>query len=143
VRYPAEKPEMRAVLEWLVEELRAGRIIIPLTATNKFETQKINKVERRIDLAHIQATMSAGLFRGRYKRLEVELVDVIRSAYVLPKVEQEKNWLLSNVFFESFLEWGDPRFGQPKIPSYVSEAQLSSGSILRRSRMTPPLMVAR
>jgi hypothetical protein len=114
VKYPAEKPEMRAVLEWLVEELKAGRIIIPLTATNIFETQKINKVERRIDLAHIQATMSAGLvFRGRYKRLEVELVDVIRSAYVLPKVEQEKNWFLSKVFFESFLEWGDPRFGQP------------------------------
>jgi hypothetical protein len=56
--------------------------------------------------------MSAGLvFRGRYKRLEVELVDVIRAAYAMPNLEREANWFLSNIFFESFLEWGDPRFG--------------------------------
>jgi hypothetical protein len=112
VKYPDEKPEMRAVLEWLIGELKAGRVVIPLTATNIFETHKINIVERRLDLAHIQATMSSGLvFRGRYKRLEIELVDVIRAAYALSKLEREKNWFLSNVFFESFLEWGDPRFG--------------------------------
>lgn len=112
VKYPDEEPGMRAVLEWLIEELKAGRVVIPLTATNIFETHKINNVERRLDLAHIQTTMSAGLvFRGRYKRLEVELVDVIRATYTLSKLDREKNWFLSNVFFESFLEWGDPRLG--------------------------------
>src|ERR1700730_898979 len=29
----------------------------------------------------------------------------------MPKLENEANWFLSNVFFESFLEWGDPRLG--------------------------------
>jgi hypothetical protein len=112
VKYPDEKPEMRSVLEWLMEELKTGRITIPLTATNIFETHKVNVAERRFDLAHTQATMSAGLvFRGRYKRLEIELVDSIRAAYAMPKLEREATWFLSNVFFEAYLEWGDPRFG--------------------------------
>ena len=112
VKYPEEKPEMRAVLEWLIEKLKAGRVVLPLTATNIFETHKINNIERRLNLAHIQATMSAGLvFRGRYKRLEVELADVIRTEYGMPTPEREANWFLSKVFFESFLEWGDPRLG--------------------------------
>jgi hypothetical protein len=61
VKYPDKKPEMRALLEWLIEKLKAGRVVIPLTATNIFETHKINDVERRLNLAHVQATMSAGL----------------------------------------------------------------------------------
>ncbi len=112
VKYPDEKPEMRSVLEWLIEELKAGRILVPLTASNIFETHKINMAERRFDLAHTQATMSAGLvFRGRYKRLEVELIDALRAIYAMPARVCEPTWFLSNVFFEAYLEWGDPRFG--------------------------------
>lgn len=120
VKYPDEKPEMRAILELLIEELKTGRVVIPLTATNIFETHKINIQERRLALSHIQATISAGLvFRGRYKRLEIELINVIRTANSMPKLENEGRWFLSNVFFEAFMEWGDPRFG-----AAISEAVL-------------------
>lgn len=112
VHRPAEYPDQRKVLEALVESANANRVALPLTATNIYETQKINKPQRRIELAYVQATLSQGLvFRGRHKRLEVEVTDVLRSAYSLPVAPREAQWFLSNVFFESTLEWNDPRFG--------------------------------
>jgi hypothetical protein len=110
VKYPADYPEQRAVLEVLVEESKAGRITMPLTQTNIYETHKINDPERRRDLAYVQATLSHGrVFRGRHKRLETEVTDVLRGAYGLEPVEREPHWFLSNAFFEATLEWKDPR----------------------------------
>ena len=75
-----EFPAQREVLSFLVEEANAGRLVVPLTATNLYETQKINIQERREHLAWVQSTLSQGLvFRGRYKRLEVEIIDHLRA----------------------------------------------------------------
>jgi hypothetical protein len=110
VKYPADYPELRTVLEVLIEEAKAGRIALPLTQTNIYETHKINDPQRRYDLAYVQATLSQGLvFRGRYKRLETEVTDVLRGAYGLKLAEHAPHWFLSNVFFEATLEWKDPR----------------------------------
>ncbi len=110
VKYPADNPELRTVLEVLVEEANAGRIVLPLTQTNIYETHKINDPERRYDLAYVQATLSQGrVFRGRHKRLDTEVTDVLRGAYGLEPIEHAPHWLLSNVFFEATLEWKDPR----------------------------------
>jgi hypothetical protein len=110
VKCPAEYPELRTVLETLVEEAKARRAILPLTSTNIYETHKINDPQRRRDIAFVQATLSQGLvFRGRHKRLETEVTDVLRGAFGLEPVPREQNWFLSNVFFESTLEWDDPR----------------------------------
>lgn len=122
VKYPAKHPKLRAVLETLVEEVKAGRVTVPLTSTNIYETHKINNLQRRSDLAFVQSILSKGLvFRGRHKRLEIEVTDVLRGAYGLPRTPRERNWFLSNVFFESFLEWTDPRHGLP-ISERVIEA---------------------
>jgi Aldehyde dehydrogenase family len=84
VKHPADYPELRTVLEALVEEATAGRIVVPLTQTNIYETHKINDPERRHDLAYVQATLSQGrVFRGRHKRLETEVTAVLRGAYGL------------------------------------------------------------
>ncbi|MDB5607988.1 MAG: hypothetical protein JWP25_4888 [Bradyrhizobium sp.] len=110
VKYPADNPELRTVLEVLVEEANAGRIVLPLTQTNIYETHKINDPERRHDLAYVQATLSQGrVFRGRHKRLDTEVTDVLRGAYGLEPIEHAPHWFLSNVFFEATLEWKDPR----------------------------------
>jgi hypothetical protein len=110
VKYPSEKPDRRAVLEWLCRGVEAGRLVLPLTSTNIYETHKINDPERRFILAETQATLSKGMvFRGRHKRLEVEIIDVLRGAYGRPLFERDPHWFLSNIFFESFLEVGDPR----------------------------------
>jgi len=88
VKYPADNPELRTVLEVLVEEANAGRIVLPLTQTNIYETHKINDPERRHDLAYVQATLSQGrVFRGRHKRLDTEVTDVLRGAYGLEPIE--------------------------------------------------------
>jgi len=45
-----------------------GRIIVPLTQTNIYETHKINDPQRRHDLAYVQVTLSQGrAFRGRHR----------------------------------------------------------------------------
>ena len=74
-RSPTDFPAQREVLALLVEEANAGRLVVPLTATNRYETHKINIRERREHLAWVQSTLSQGMvFRGRYKRLEVEII---------------------------------------------------------------------
>src|SRR6267378_7569708 len=109
---PDEKSEARSALEFLVNERKAGRVLLPLTATNVYETHKINNPERRFDLAYCMTTLGeAYVFRGRHKRLEVEIIDAVRRAYDMPSLERENHWFLSRVFYESTAEWNDPRLG--------------------------------
>jgi hypothetical protein len=110
---PEEESEARSALEFLINERRAGRVLLPLTATNVYETHKINNPERRFDLAYCMTTLGeAYVFRGRHRRLEVEVVDAVRRAYGLSLFEREQHWFLSRVFYESTAEWNDPRLGQ-------------------------------
>lgn len=107
-------PAQRDVLAYLVEEANAGRLVIPLTNTNLYETHKTNNQERRDHLAWVQSTLSQGMvFRGRYKRLEVEIIDHLRAGSGLEPLVREPYWFLSNVFFESTAEIGDSRIPQP------------------------------
>ncbi|MGH6709855.1 MAG: hypothetical protein ACREEK_12875, partial [Bradyrhizobium sp.] len=111
---PTDYPAQHKVLGFLVEEANAGRLIVPLTATNLYETQKVNIKERRDHLAWVQSTLSQGMvFRGRYKRLEVEVIDHLRSGHGLEPLTREPRWFLSNVFFECTAEIGDTRIPQP------------------------------
>lgn len=112
VKDPDGYPEHYAVLEKLVEGSKAGRLIVPLTQTNIYETHKISDAGRRHDLAFTQATLSQGrVFRGRHKRLEVEATDVMRRAYGLDPLPRAPNWFLSKVFFEATVEREDDRLG--------------------------------
>ena len=52
------------------------------------------------------------VFRGRYKRLEVEIIDHLRAGSGLEPLPREPQWFLSNVFFESTTEIGDSRIPQ-------------------------------
>lgn len=109
----ADYPAQREILALLVEEANAGRLVVPLTATNLYETHKINMRERREHLAWVQSTLSQGMvFRGRYKRLEVEIIDHLRAGSGLEPLTRDPRWFLSNVFFESTAEIGDNRIPQ-------------------------------
>jgi hypothetical protein len=112
VKFPSEAPDLAALLKAVTKEVSAGRLVLPLTATNIYETHKINNAQKRHDLASIQAFLSGGhVFRARYKRLEVEVTEVLRGAYRLPLAHREENYFLSNVFFEAFAERDDERLG--------------------------------
>lgn len=109
---PAEHSDVHALMLILSDEVAAGRIVVPLTSTNLYETFKVNKMQQRQDLALVQATLSRGMvFRGRHRRLETEISDLLREAYGLPPIERAPNWFLSDVFFEATAEAGDPRLG--------------------------------
>lgn len=109
---PDEKSEARSALEFLVGERKADRVLLPLTATNIYETHKVNNPERRFDLAYCITTLGESyVFRGRHKRLEVEVIDAVRSAYDLPLPTRDANWFLSQIFYEATAEWDDPRLG--------------------------------
>jgi hypothetical protein len=122
VKDPDGYPEHYSVLEKLVEGAKAGRLIVPLTRTNIYETHKISDPGRRHDLAFTQVTLSQGrVFRGRHKRLEVEATDVMRRAYGLEPWPRAPHWFLSNVFFEATVEWENKRLGG-KVSPRVFEA---------------------
>jgi hypothetical protein len=114
VKNPADYPAQHTLLAAIGREVEAGRLLLPLTATNIYETHKINDPQRRHELAVLQATTSQGLvFRGRHRRLETELNDLWCVLYGRAPVAHVTNWFLSNVFFEAFVDWGDERLGVP------------------------------
>jgi hypothetical protein len=107
---PDKCPEVASLLEKAVSAVQGGGLIFPLSATNIYETYKINDQQRRHDLALLQVILSGSLvFRGRYKRLEEELCRVMRDAFGLPPIASERLWFLSTVFFEAFAEHDDVR----------------------------------
>jgi hypothetical protein len=109
---PEHDADTYALLEEVDAEVRAGRLAVPLTATNVYETHKINIPQRRDDLAAIQSALSRGLvIRGRHKRLEVEFSAAMRPAYGLEPIKLDPFWFLSDIFFEAVAEWHDPRLG--------------------------------
>jgi hypothetical protein len=108
VKQPEEYTAASGVLALLSDKVAAGDVMIPLTFANIYETQKINDVRQRHELALLQTTLSNGtVFRGRTKRIRAELTDFIRSAYGLPLEARLANWFLSDVFFEAVAEVGD------------------------------------
>ena len=120
VKSPEDYPEQHNVLARLVELANAGLVAIPLTSTNLYETQKINIAERRTHLAWVQATLSQGLvFRGRHKRLEKEVTDILLSRQDAAS-SSEPLWFLSQNFIEATADVGDPRL--PVVSKIVLDA---------------------
>lgn len=60
------------------------------------------------------------VFRGRHKRLEVEIVDALRARSGLTPVSRDPQWFLSKIFIEATAEIDDLRL--PRIPEQVLRA---------------------
>lgn len=106
------RTDMNLLLKRLMRGAKSGKIALPLTATNIYETYKINDPNRRRHLAQLQSELSCGwVFRGRHRRLETEISNLLHEMTSTPKEEAPDLWFLSKVFFESTLESDDPRAG--------------------------------
>jgi hypothetical protein len=108
------RPDENMGVQTLVSKIYAnvgnGSLILPLTSTNIYETQKVNDPIRRRGLAYIQALLSRGMvIRGRHKRMVIELTTVLASCCNLPHPPHAHHWFLSDIFFEAFSEWKDDR----------------------------------
>jgi hypothetical protein len=93
-KHPAQHPDLQPLLDRVVKEVSACHLALPLTSTNIYETFKIKDPERREYLARLQAALSGGLvFRGRYRRLQAEIADVVRRASGLAPDTREPLWI--------------------------------------------------
>jgi hypothetical protein len=102
---PKEYPQQSSLLQGLFSKAHAGEFVFPLSATNIYETYKINDPERRKGLAFLQARLSGGIvFRARRGRLEGELATFLCDAYQLPPLQWPVWWFLSDLFFDAFPE---------------------------------------
>jgi hypothetical protein len=116
---PKDHSEDRALLAFLCAKLEAGQIRLPLTASNLYETHKLNDPAQRFNLAYTQATLSkAEVFRGHRRRLETEAALVLSKLYELEWTERDPGWVFSTLFLEAHLEADDPRLETP-IPKRV------------------------
>ena len=121
VKAPQDHPQARGILELLVAKVGAGEVRLPLTATNLFETHKVDDLELRAVIAETQVTLSRGMvFRCRAPRLRVEVARVLSHIYALPWTEPDSDWVFSSYFFEAHAELGAP--GLVPIPERMLAA---------------------
>lgn len=118
---PAADVELARLAAQIAANVEAGKLILPLSWANIYETYKIQNPNRRHELAYVQTWLSRGtVFRGRRKRLEVELSNLLaeiegKSTDALPDL-----WYLSSIFIEAFAELDDERI--PPLPGLVVDA---------------------
>jgi hypothetical protein len=119
VAAPEDHPEDRTLLEFLCEKVEAGQIRLPLTASNLYETHKLNDPEQRFNLAYTQATLGrAEVFRGHRRRLEMEAAHVLSKLYQMEWTAPDPDWVFSTLFLEAHMEADDPRLETP-IPEQI------------------------
>jgi hypothetical protein len=108
----ASFPNEHAALTKIVEGIRSGSIIAPLTFANVYETLKINDPVRRTNMARTQAFVSGGrVFRGRRRILQETLAAHIASKLSIPRPEPEKYWFLSDMWFEAAADYSPDTYG--------------------------------
>lgn len=139
VKCPSDHPAHHELLAAMSREVKAGRLVLPLTAANIYETQKTNDPGRRHDLAILQATASQGLvFRGRHHRLEAELGDLLRAAHGRNPTPRDTDWFLSDVFIEAFVDWNDERLGAAISEEFVGFVRKERARSLYEYLMATP-----
>lgn len=90
----------------------SGRILIPLSYANIYETLKINDPQRRTRLSHLQTAFSNGIvLRSRSQVLRATLTRYFQERMNLPVTSFDDGWFLSDLFIEAALEYrpDDPR----------------------------------
>ncbi|MDO8358635.1 MAG: hypothetical protein Q7T08_01195 [Devosia sp.] len=99
----SEDTETLAIAGRLGAAVNSGRVLVPLTSANIYETHKINDPDRRRRIASLQVSLSKGrVFRTRRDRLKVELSAFLKEAAGLPSVQPQENWFLSQMFVDAF-----------------------------------------
>jgi hypothetical protein len=83
---------------------------LPLTGTTIYETYKINNDIKRQELAFVQSSLSCGkVIVGRRARIVMEVGNMTRRICGLPDENIQRDWFLSDLFFEAFADVDDDR----------------------------------
>lgn len=99
---PKANPKHYRILEYLLEEVDAKRLIIPLFQSNIYETHKIKKKDVRTARAYVQCALSNGLVvLGLSLRRSVEIRRVLAMQHNGISFVTGDDWFLSNRFWEA------------------------------------------
>jgi len=122
LKSPQDYQELCELAQRMQKAVNQEKLLVPLTSANIYETSKINRPERRARHAYLLCALSKGrVFRGRQKRLEVEVSRILRDVFdMAPSIESD-NWFLSDVFIDAFIEYNDDR-----IENRVSDRTVSA-----------------
>ena len=105
-------PRQHAALTVVAEAMQAGRVVVPLSFANIYETHKINDPVRRGHLARVQVTISRGLvFRSRRHIFERLLVRHLSGRLGRETEPLASDWFLSPFFFEAAADHSPATFG--------------------------------
>lgn len=125
VENPEKYPETYSLLECLIPVVELGGVIIPLSATNIYETHKINDVARRGHLAWVQSTLSRGrVFRGRTAIVRIQVAEFLSRALQIPFGSPAPLWFLSDNPFEFAGESFEKTLGRqvsPKVGLFIEQ----------------------
>ena len=121
---PQAHSENYVILEFLVEEVREKRLVVPLTFTNIYETHKIKNSARRSHLGWVQATLSQGyVFRSRSALVQAQIADYLSAAFSVAPTLRPADWFLSNLFWEAVAEHDPAIFGYDMSKEFLANVQ--------------------
>ncbi len=108
----AEFPREHAALSSVIEGIRTGSLLVPLSFSNIYETAKINNPARRINMARTQAIISSGkVFRGRRRIFAETLAVYLSERFLLTYPEPPERWFLSDLWFEAAADYSPELYG--------------------------------
>lgn len=108
----SEYPREHVALTKIVEAVKAGLVVVPLTFSNIYETMKINVPNRRANMAMTQSLISGGrVFRSRRAIFEEALSAYIAEKHTIVRAAPEKEWFLSDLWFESAADYSPEVYG--------------------------------
>ena len=105
---PAEHAGFATILDKIQRLVSEGRLVVPLSQSNLYETHKINDLARRNQLAKLQSSISQGwVVRSLTALFRVQLSEFMASKCSVLLPTRHALWFLSKRFFEAATEY-DP-----------------------------------
>lgn len=105
-------PADHEALTVVINAVQAGRIAVPLSYTNIYETSKINDPARRAHLAGVQSSISGGIvFRGRRRILQETVRQYLADQLSMTVDPLPDRWFLSDLWFEAAADYTPDKFG--------------------------------
>lgn len=121
----AEFPKEHSALSTVIEAVRVGSVIVPLSFSNIYETAKINNPARRINMARTQAIISDGkVFGGRRRIFTETLKAYLAERFSLTHPALPERWFLSDLWIEAAADYSPELYGyeiSPRVQKFMLE----------------------
>ncbi len=138
IRYPDKYLNLQPTITAIGTAVADGRLVLPLTSTNIYETHKVNDERKRHDLSHTQCLYSQGfVFRGQSARKRAELKSFFMNLMGLVNCDLKQHWFISDIFIDAFIEWNDSRIEGLISENFIKLVQSKPAELLYNYLMRP------